>query len=592
MKLINKLLLSLFIIGFSCFPFSAQESSSYFLHTIEKGQSLYSIASMYGVNQSDIISLNPGCNEKICFGQSLKIPQSKGNERAKKFHTIQPQETLYQLTVKYNLSAKTICSANPGLSAENFKIGQVIVIPNQIEATEKQVPVVSAPPVVIQPGVKPNCRDMHKVQKRETIFSICKEYGITEQELIATNPELKDGLKKGKFLCIPYAMVRPEVPKTELAPPSDKELFSESKASSKSLSVIKVAVVLPFMVDGAGNSNEVNRMVKYYEGLLMAVDSLKKTGISIDLYAYDSGSEQASILPILAKSEMKEMDVIFGPLHSEHIKPLADFAKKNNIRLVIPFTSKNNEVFNNPNIYQINTPQSYLYSEVYEHFTRKFTNANVIFLETGSINKEKAEFINGLKQELKNKHVVYKSLALSASLAAMKGVLSDTKENIFIPTSSSNITLIKVLPQLTMLVREEPTFNIHLFGYPEWQTYTKDHLAAFYELDTYFYTSFYTNNLFPQAINFNTSYRKWFGKDVMDSYPSFEMLGFDTAYFFLKGLSKHGSQFEKQVNNTNVTPIQTGFRFDRVNNWGGFINKKVFFVHFTKDFELIKLDFE
>ncbi|MEG2514825.1 MAG: peptidase M23, partial [Bacteroidaceae bacterium] len=193
---------------------------------------------------------------------------------------------------------------------------------------------------------------------------------------------------------------------------------------------------------------------------------------------------------------------------------------------------------------------------------------------------------------LKNKHVVYKSLALSASLAAMKGVLSDTKENIFIPTSSSNITLIKVLPQLTMLVREEPTFNIHLFGYPEWQTYTKDHLAAFYELDTYFYTSFYTNNLFPQAINFNTSYRKWFGKDVMDSYPSFEMLGFDTAYFFLKGLSKHGSQFEKQVNNTNVTPIQTGFRFDRVNNWGGFINKKVFFVHFTKDFELIKLDFE
>ena len=42
----------------------------------------------------------------------------------------------------------------------------------------------------------------------------------------------------------------------------------------------------------------------------------------------------------------------------------------------------------------------------------------------------------------------------------------------------------------------------------------------------------------------------------------------------------------------NLTPIQTGFRFQRVNNWGGFINKKVFFIRFTKNFELVKLDFE
>ena len=42
----------------------------------------------------------------------------------------------------------------------------------------------------------------------------------------------------------------------------------------------------------------------------------------------------------------------------------------------------------------------------------------------------------------------------------------------------------------------------------------------------------------------------------------------------------------------NLTPIQTGFKFERVNNCGGFINKKVFFIRFTKNFELVKLDFE
>ena len=46
------------------------------------------------------------------------------------------------------------------------------------------------------------------------------------------------------------------------------------------------------------------------------------------------------------------------------------------------------------------------------------------------------------------------------------------------------------------------------------------------------------------------------------------------------------------MNQMQVTPIQTGFKFERVNNWGGFINRKVFFVNFTKNYELIKLDFE
>ena len=48
------------------------------------------------------------------------------------------------------------------------------------------------------------CRDVHRVEKGETIFSICRQYGITEEELIVANPEIKKyGL--GKFLCIPYS---------------------------------------------------------------------------------------------------------------------------------------------------------------------------------------------------------------------------------------------------------------------------------------------------------------------------------------------------------------------------------------------------
>lgn len=91
-------------------------------------------------------------------------------------------------------------------------------------------------------------------------------------------------------------------------------------------------MLLPFQED--------KRMVEYYEGFLMAVDSLKRTGVSLDLYVYDSGKDISTLNTILAKNEMKSMNIIIGPMHQNQIKPLSDFAEKNDIRLVIPFSQK------------------------------------------------------------------------------------------------------------------------------------------------------------------------------------------------------------------------------------------------------------
>ena len=103
---------------------------------------------MYGVTQSDIVKLNPGSDEKIFVGRTLRIPRTAANTQTETFHTIAQGETLYRLTVKYGVSAKAICDANPGLSAENFRIGQVIRIPSASEAdvvTTENVTEVASP---------------------------------------------------------------------------------------------------------------------------------------------------------------------------------------------------------------------------------------------------------------------------------------------------------------------------------------------------------------------------------------------------------------------------------------------------------------
>lgn len=594
------MLCALLLAGMSIPTLRAQENQSYIMHVVEKGQSLYSIASMYGVSQDDIVRLNPGSDQRIYAGRSLRIPRKADNlTQAGTFHTIQAGETLYRLGVKYNVSAQAICEANPGLSASNFRTGQVIRIPqSQVEETPAPqaaaAPATDTPQGQVRPAVKPNCREMHRVKRKETIYSISRQYGISEAQLIAANPELKGtaNLKKGAFLCIPYAAGQAPATATQVQQPaSESDLLSAGQRQSKSLSTLKAAVVLP-LLDGVPQ-NMASRMVEYYEGFLMAVDSLKRLGTNIDIYTYNSGPESASMATLLEKeTELKQMHIIFGPLYPSHVKPLADFSQKHGIRLVVPFTSKDNTVFSNSAVYQINTPQSYLYSEVYDHFTRQFPNANVVFIEATQGVKEKAEFIKGLKEELRNRGIPMQSISEETLSEEMKPLLRPDRENIFIPTSGSNPTLIKTLPQLTLLVRENPECSIHLFGYPEWQTYTKDHLEAFFELDTYFYSSFYTNDLLPSAKQFTRNYRRWYGKEMEDRYPKYGMLGFDTGFFFLQGLSRFGTGLESNLSNMNLTPIQTGFKFQRVNNWGGFINKKVFFVHFTKSFELVKLDFD
>ena len=604
------------------------QTENYFLHTVTKGQGLYSISRMYGVTEAEIIALNPGSDIVIKAGQQLRIPQKQQqtqntteqttSDGTQRFHTIKTGETLYRLTVIYNLSAREICDANPGLSAENFKVGQVIVIPQKSASTKEQSteqkvtephPLIAAQQPQAEVAVKANnnCKTEHLVKRRENIYRISRMYGITELELINANPELRTRkLRRGETLCIPYPkneqqqVPQPQIPEdqqqeqTPAPVPSDETLFAESKEAVKDIDQIKAAIILPFMLDATATNSDQAKMVEFYEGFLLALDSLKKEGVSVDLHMYDSGDGQQSINGILSRPEMRDMNIIFGPVHDKHIAEATAFADTTGIRLVIPFERDVEAVFTNPHIYQVNTPQSYFYSEVYDHFFRQFPHPNVIFFD--SPNETEDEMIAGFKQELTNRNLPYTTLV--ADTATNKDVIRShfdpESENILMMTSKKSGALNNMMPVFQLLVRDTTTtkYDVHLFGYPEYQIYTNNHLASFYEIDTYFYTSFYTNNLLPQAIDYHKKYRRIYSKEIANRYPKYAILGFDIGYYFLKAMHLYGTDMDNRLNEMEYAPIQTGFKFERVNNWGGFINRKVFFVHFSKEYELQKIDFD
>ena len=88
------------------------------------------------------------------------------------------------------------------------------------------------------------------------------------------------------------------------------------------MNAIRVGVMLPLHnQDGDGK-----RMVEYYRGILLALNQLKSEGITTDVHAWNV-PKGADIRATLLEPNASKLDVIFGPLYSEQVKPLADFCR-------------------------------------------------------------------------------------------------------------------------------------------------------------------------------------------------------------------------------------------------------------------------
>lgn len=577
------------------------------MHTVTQGQGLYSISRMYDVTEDEIIRLNPGSEKVIRAGEELKIPTKK-NTTSGKFHTIQKGETLFRLSVENRISVKELCDANPGLSAENFKIGQVITIPapsdedplaSTIEQAGDDTPQEIKDAAQIIQSDTATYKTTHVVKKRETIFRITRNYNISQEEFLEANPEYKyNKLKQGAVVKIPFssneiAQRRKRINDAQDRMQSipDSTLFSMNESKQQDADgIITAALILPFSL-GDSTTTLQKQMIEFYQGMLLALDRLKNEGVSVNLKVFDSQAEGTSVQPLIDSGKMDDVDIVFGPRWSNQITEMARWSTAHQVPLVLPMNATADDVFNNPYVYQLNTPQSYFNQEIYNHFLEQFTDPNVIILDADEYRKN--DFIDGLKTVLTDHDIPYSTIMVDTAYQVLMDTLVPYKQNIMIINSPSSGPLNTMLPVLQLITRlKAPEVETHLFGYPEYQIYAADHLDELYEVDTWFYSWFYTNNMLRESVDFNALFRRSFSRQMMVSYPSFASYGYDTGYYFLKGLSVFGKDFENHLNDLKTDPVQMGFKFERVNNWGGFINRKVFFVHFSNNYKVEKIDFD
>ncbi|HCM22185.1 MAG TPA: hypothetical protein DIC46_15740, partial [Porphyromonadaceae bacterium] len=131
---------------------------------------------------------------------------------------------------------------------------------------------------------------------------------------------------------------------------------------------------------------------------------------------------------------------------------------------------------------------------------------------------------------------------------------------------------------------------VRLFGYPEWQTYDEELVKDYHLFDTRIFSSFYVNEQDPATRDFMQSFKKWYDRDLLNTYPKYGLLGYDTGLFFLTALARYGVNFEQSVDQIRVNTLQFPFYFERVNNWGGFINTGLYLIHYDTSNSITKTD--
>ena len=488
------------------------DEGNYFFHTVERGQTVYSISKMYDVTIESIYQLNPGSDQSIQIGSQLKIPQSKQQII---YHTIEPKETLYSVSKKYNIKGEDIIAANPGLSIQTFIIGRTIRIP------------------------------------LNNINTFSSSDSAQEQR---TN-----------------------------------ELLFKTPAVNK-VNAVNVAILLPFGTKEKTIKDDLqSKIVEYYEGFLMALDSLKKKGISVNLQVFDIGNGAQYLKPLLQADDLKTSHLIIGGYSDEQIKLLSDFSNQFEIPYVVPFASKSDEVLKNPYLFLINTPAGYLYTKASKAFLNKYRNYNIVFLQENGA--DKADFIQVLKNDLSAENITYQTIAYSSTFSSdLQSALSLYKHNVIVPSFGKEF-LLKILPLLTSINQREG-YSLSLFGYPEWQMWQMYDLGDFseslYDLNTTIYSNFYMKPNTLETRDFYKKFVRWYSRQINNYYPKFSVWGFDTGMFFIQLINQYGTDFEANINNLKYEGIQTNFYYQRVSNWGGFVNANVFFVNYNPDLSVTR----
>lgn len=179
---------------------SGTNPDSMFMYTVKRGDTLYSIAKIYGTTVDEIKELNQLASNNLSVGQVIRVPETYNNNITNpKFinYTIKRGDTLYTIAQKYGSTIDVIMQDN-ALSNTTLNIGQNL----KIRTFDSNDGVLECFGEEYIPSNEESYTT-YVVSRGDTLYSIANRFNCSVSDLIALNNLTSSSLSVGQILKIP-----------------------------------------------------------------------------------------------------------------------------------------------------------------------------------------------------------------------------------------------------------------------------------------------------------------------------------------------------------------------------------------------------
>ena len=576
--------------------------TKYYLHTIREGETLEAIAEAYSTTVQEIKMNNQGVQE-IRAGVLIKVPviadnASPANSQEFAYHKVERKQTLYSICKKYGVSEEDVYKYNPHARL-GLKTGETLQIP-------------------VGSNSAPDREDVnfiyHTVKKNESFNSISQLYGVEITDIVKYNPQSRVSMKPGDVIRIPkifnggtqdgeqenLPVVTDDVLRKKAMLNSDYcpcEDYVYSPAKTLKISLLlplflseNVALSESYKSDPQKNTLKKNtdKIYEFYEGFLIAVKEFQTEGVNIQVGIYDTKNSTTVTDEILARPELRNSDLIIGPLYTENVARTAKFAAKYQIPMVSPFAVRNTLLNNNPYLFQF-TPSAQTSIEESADYFGTLDNSQVIAVHgglPGELEQIRYYKENLTKNVVNNNRIpglVFKEIKFDeGGLSRITEAMSAAQTNVILVPGSDEVLITKVINHLTNLQKTDK-FKVVLFGSQSWEKYSNTDIEFLQAMSFSYRTPSFIDYSDSGVKNFVSQFRSLFNTEP----GIYGFSGYDIAEFFIGELKKHGKYFQFCLDTTGERQgLVYKFKFKRVNPESGFENRTNYVLKYGENFTL------
>ena len=256
-------------------------------------------------------------------------------------------------------------------------------------------------------------------------------------------------------------------------------VFSAASAQTDSTKPYRIAIFTPLFLDEAFVDNEyqfeknvfpkyINPGLEFYEGAQLALDSLAKTRVKLEVFIYDTRSQTQSLNQQLEKTARDSVDLIIANCAANEVKQFADEGLRRNIPVVNANLPNDGAVTNNPFFVVLNPTLLTQCEGIYRYIQKYYSlNQLVMFRKKGQLEDRIKTYFQDIGKStagvpLKIKYV---DLPDSFSVYQLKSHLDSNYQTLAIAGSLDENFGRRLVQQMAILKKQYP---VTVMGMPTW----------------------------------------------------------------------------------------------------------------------------